>query len=182
MSDYFIVVSAKKKGPDESEQQGGAKVIMSTKMANDAWMLTPSKKSGSPIEGVVLRPKSEVSQCGCGQEFSKVVVKKNSIKLSMRKTKGQYGYDQWLELTAKKPKAEGGAKTDDPSASIMDMMKQMYDDGDDQMKRTIGEAMLKSRQEQQRGGGGMGGMGGGMGGMGGMDSGLGDLGGGMGGL
>lgn len=29
----------------------------------------------------------------------------------------------------------------------MDMMKQMYDDGDDQMKKTIGEAMLKSRQE-----------------------------------
>jgi|EP00908_Phaeocystis_cordata_P002760 calcyclin binding protein len=70
---------------------------------------------------------------------SKVVVKKNSIKLSMRKTKGQYGYDQWLELTAKKPKAEGGAKTDDPSASIMDMMKQMYDDGDDSMKKAIGE-------------------------------------------
>ena len=80
MSDYFIVVSAKKKGPDESEQQGGAKVIMSTKMANDAWMLTPSKKSGSPIEGVVLRPKSEVSQCGCGQEFSKVVVKKHNCR------------------------------------------------------------------------------------------------------
>ena len=70
---------------------------------------------------------------------SKVVVKKNTIKLSMRKTKGQYGYDQWLELTAKKPKAEGGAKTDDPSASIMDMMKQMYDDGDDTMKKAIGE-------------------------------------------
>ena len=51
----------------------------------------------------------------------------------------QRHHDQWLELTAKKPKAEGGAKTDDPSASIMDMMKQMYDDGDDSMKKAIGE-------------------------------------------
>jgi hypothetical protein len=28
----------------------------------------------------------------------------------------------------------------------------MYDEGDDQMKKTLGEAMLKSRQEQMRGG------------------------------
>ena len=30
----------------------------------------------------------------------------------------------------------------------MDLMKDMYDSGDDQMKKTIGEAMLKSRQGQ----------------------------------
>jgi hypothetical protein len=28
----------------------------------------------------------------------------------------------------------------------------MYDEGDDQLKKTLGEAMLKSRQEQMRGG------------------------------
>ena len=28
---------------------------------------------------------------------------------------------------------------------IMDMMKDMYDSGDDQMKKVIGEAMLKSK-------------------------------------
>ena len=36
--------------------------------------------------------------------------------------KGQYGYDQWLDLVAKRPKAED--KETDPSAGIMDMMKQ----------------------------------------------------------
>ena len=30
----------------------------------------------------------------------------------------------------------------------MDMMQQLYEDGDDQMKKTIGEAMVKSRQKQ----------------------------------
>lgn len=35
----------------------------------------------------------------------------------------------------------------------MDMMKDMYDSGDDTMKKTLGEAMMKSRQNQELGGG-----------------------------
>ncbi len=49
-------------------------------MSNDAWMLTPSKKASSPIEGLVLKPKSEVSECRCGQAFSKMVVKKHNCR------------------------------------------------------------------------------------------------------
>ena len=78
---------------------------------------------------------------------SKVIVKKNQIKVKLRKVKGQYGYDSWIDLTAKKPKL-GGGKESDPGADLMDMMKQMYDDGDDQMKKTLGEAMLKSRNRR----------------------------------
>ena len=50
----------------------------------------------------------------------------------------------------------------------MSMMKQMYQDGDDEMKRTIAKAWTES---QSKGGGGMPGMGGmgGMPGLGGMD-------------
>lgn len=80
-------------------------------------------------------------------EESKVIVKKNSIKICLRKEKGKYGYDTWMDLTAKRQKTEDIA-SDDPSKGIMDIMKQMYDDGDDQMKKTIGEAMVKSRQKQ----------------------------------
>jgi len=54
----------------------------------------------------------------------------------------------------------------DPSASIMTMMKKMYDEGDDDMKRTISKAWTESRDKQAGGMGGMPGMGG-MGGMGG---------------
>ena len=46
----------------------------------------------------------------------------------------------------------------------MDMMKDMYDSGDDQMKKVIGEAMLKSKQggEMEKGlGGDFGSLGGG---------------------
>merc|ERR1719244_1773010 len=79
-------------------------------------------------------------------------------------------------------------KDEDPSAGIMSMMKKMYEDGDDDMKRTIAKAWTESRDKQMSGDmsggmgglGGMGGMGGmpGMGGMGGM-GGLGGMGGGM---
>ena len=88
---------------------------------------------------------------------SKVTVKKNRITITLRKAKGSYGYDSWIDLTAKRPKAETDSKAD-PSAGIMDMMKQMYDDGDDTMKKAIGEAMLKSRSGEE-GPGRMGSMG-----------------------
>ena len=78
-------------------------------------------------------------------EESKVVVKKNRITITMRKAKGKYGYDNWTDLSAKRPKGEADKAAADPGAGIMDMMKQMYDDGDDTMKKAIGEAMLKSK-------------------------------------
>jgi len=84
--------------------------------------------------------------------YSKAVVKKNMIKISMRKVKGTYGYDSWIDLKSKQTGLSKD-KDKDPGAGLMDMMKQMYDDGDDQMRKTLGEAMLKSRQDQMRGGG-----------------------------
>ncbi|KAL1524297.1 hypothetical protein AB1Y20_019200 [Prymnesium parvum] len=77
---------------------------------------------------------------------SKVVVKKNRITITLRKAKGAYGYDTWMDLVAKRPRGDEASK--DPSAGIMDMMKQLYEDGDDNMKKMIGETMQKSRQEQ----------------------------------
>eukprot|EP00966_Prymnesium_polylepis_P028197 651991-Prymnesium_polylepis.1 len=117
---------------------------------------------------------------------SKVVVKKNSIKLVLRKAKGTYGsYDTWTDLVAKRKRSEEANK--DPNAGLMDIMKQraphraprhnrsprqarhpqprrspraarrhlcpsppigraVYEDGDDKMKKMIGETMEKSRR------------------------------------
>ncbi|KAH9377665.1 hypothetical protein HPB48_000523 [Haemaphysalis longicornis] len=47
-----------------------------------------------------------------------------------------------------KPEMDSG----DPSASLMNMMKQMYDEGDDEMKRTIAKAWTEARDKQQSGG------------------------------
>ncbi len=45
-------------------------------------------------------------------------------------------------------------ESSDPSAGIMNMMKQMYDDGDDEMKRTIAKAWTEG-QNKNPGAGGM---------------------------
>ena len=41
----------------------------------------------------------------------------------------------------------------DPSAGIMNLMKKMYDDGDDDMKRMIKKTWYESQQKQAAGGG-----------------------------
>lgn len=82
-------------------------------------------------------------------EECKVVVKKDKVILRLKKLKGEFSYEQWTDLVAKRPKAN---KSKDPTAGIMDMMKDMYDSGDDSMKKAIGEAMMKSREGKGAGG------------------------------
>eukprot|EP00545_Synedropsis_sp_CCMP1620_P003714 CAMPEP_0119016250 /NCGR_PEP_ID=MMETSP1176-20130426/11895_1 /TAXON_ID=265551 /ORGANISM="Synedropsis recta cf, Strain CCMP1620" /LENGTH=275 /DNA_ID=CAMNT_0006969591 /DNA_START=110 /DNA_END=933 /DNA_ORIENTATION=+ len=85
-------------------------------------------------------------------ETSKVVVKTDRIILKLGKSKGEYGYDTWTDLIDKKNKgkgnrdADGKRKKEDPQASIMNMMKDMYDSGDENMKKIIGETMEKQRR------------------------------------
>ncbi|CAM9208014.1 unnamed protein product, partial [Ectocarpus sp. 4 AP-2014] len=79
---------------------------------------------------------------------SKILVKRDKVIVKLQKVKGEYGtYDNWASLAAKKAK-----KVDtkaNPQAGIMDMMKDMYDDGDESTKKLIGEeAMLKSHQNR----------------------------------
>mmetsp|Transcript_9081 Transcript_9081/g.12070 ORF Transcript_9081/g.12070 Transcript_9081/m.12070 type:complete len:300 (-) Transcript_9081:221-1120(-) len=104
-------------------------------------------------------------------EKSKIVVKANKVLVKLAKVKSEYGggYDMWTKLTDSKKKKEKSKS--DPQGSIMDLMRDMYEGGDDKMKKMIGETMMK----QQRGetGNDIGGMGD-MGGMGGLD-GLGDM-------
>lgn len=83
---------------------------------------------------------------------SEVKVKKNHIIVQLAKVKGQYGYDNWMDLCAKggkrKPAPTAG-KDSDPQASIMSMMQDLYEDGDDSMKKIIGEAMYKAKKGEK---------------------------------
>ena len=96
-------------------------------------------------------------------------VKQTSSGLVVRLVKAKEEY--WDGLEKKKSPlgdySEDKAKSDDPSAGLMNMMKEMYQNGDDNTKRMIAESWQKS-QEGKLGGMGKGGMPGGMG-MGGMD-------------
>ena len=76
---------------------------------------------------------------------SKFIVKSTKVIVKLAKKKQEYGgYEYWSKLVETKQKK---SKKADPSASIMELMKDMYDQGDDQMKKMIGETMMK----QQRG-------------------------------
>jgi calcyclin binding protein len=89
-------------------------------------------------------------------EKSKKVVKADKILVKLAKKKSEYGsYDHWSSLTAKKKKKPN--TKEDPATGIMDLMKQMYEEGDDNMRKVIGETMMKQRTgELDKGLGGMG--------------------------
>ncbi|KUF86291.1 Calcyclin-binding protein [Phytophthora nicotianae] len=71
-------------------------------------------------------------------------VKKNRVTISLHKADKN---DTWMNLTAKNPLKTSKPDTSDPAAGIMDMMKNMYEEGDDEMKRTIAKAWTESRQK-----------------------------------
>ena len=103
-------------------------------------------------------------------EKSKFVVKANKIILKLAKVKGEYGsYDWWSKLTDPRKKEKEASKKqnkDNPMAGLNDLMREMYENGDEKTRKMIGETMLKQRTGEL--GGGMGGAGAGAG-MGGLD-------------
>lgn len=53
---------------------------------------------------------------------------------------------------AKSPSMPELGEDSDPSASLMNLMKKMYQDGDDEMKKTIAKAWTESQEKQKNGG------------------------------
>lgn len=79
--------------------------------------------------------------------LSSFKVKKNSIEIKLFKA-GKW--DHWADLALKGVKVDASEKAD-ASGGIMDMMKNMYADGTPEMKKMIGEAMLKSQADRELG-------------------------------
>ncbi|TYI81534.1 hypothetical protein E1A91_D05G160000v1 [Gossypium mustelinum] len=75
-------------------------------------------------------------------EKCKVVVKPTRVIISLFKaSKGD-----WPDLYSKEDKLKPNLdKEQDPMAGIMDLMKNMYEEGDDEMKRTIAKAWTDAR-------------------------------------
>lgn len=77
---------------------------------------------------------------------SKIMIKADKIMIKLGKVKNEYGYDSWMDLTSKKSKESKKQMEKDPQASIMNLMKEMYESGDDNMRKMIGETMMKQRE------------------------------------
>lgn len=86
-------------------------------------------------------------------QASTVKVAKGKITLSLKKQQEKVSWPGLKDTnnTAKKAAEEDkddlGAG-DDPSAGLMKLMKKMYDEGDDDMKRTISQTWYESQRKQ----------------------------------
>jgi len=90
---------------------------------------------------------------------SKMTQKENTVIINLKKEKNK----TWDNLEFKENKLKSkkpdmgdmgmGSGGGDPSSSLMDMMKNLYETGDDNMKKTIAEAWTKSRDDKNPGGG-----------------------------
>ncbi|KAJ7947301.1 Calcyclin-binding protein [Quillaja saponaria] len=75
-------------------------------------------------------------------EKCKVVVKPTKVIITL--TKASKG--NWLDLHYKEDKLKPNLdKEKDPMAGIMDLMKNMYEEGDEEMKKTIAKAWTDAR-------------------------------------
>ncbi|KAG0581570.1 hypothetical protein KC19_4G261900 [Ceratodon purpureus] len=74
---------------------------------------------------------------------SKVLVKPKRIILTLKKA----DFGTWYELTKKEDKIKPKSldKEADPMSGLMGLMKNMYEDGDDEMKKTIAKAWTDAR-------------------------------------
>jgi len=86
-------------------------------------------------------------------------LKSANIIISLKKEKEGTNWGNLTEVAKKEKEKKDmdlGSKKDmdtsDPSAGIMNLMKKMYDEGDDEMKRTIKKTWYESQQKQNSGG------------------------------
>lgn len=82
-------------------------------------------------------------------------VKRDMVMITLRKKDGtqKWAYVVKTEQKEKdkKPIAPDLDTSGDPSANLMNLMKKMYDEGDDEMKRTIKKAMVESQEKRASG-------------------------------
>lgn len=98
------------------------------------------------LRGKSYRLKKDQLEHDIVVEKSKNIIKSDKIVIKLAKIKGEYGsFDYWSKLTD--PKRNDKKSKANPAASITELMKDMYESGDDNMRKMIGETMMK----QQRG-------------------------------
>lgn len=79
-------------------------------------------------------------------EECKLLIRKDRITMKLKKA---HERESWYQLPPEEKKFDNMKDTeDDPTGGLMKLMKNMYDTGDDNMKRAIAEAMTKAQSGQ----------------------------------
>jgi calcyclin binding protein len=80
---------------------------------------------------------------------SKFAVRGKTLTITLEKKKKS----SWTQLKKKASsikKSDPNAMKSDPNAGLMDMMKNLYDDGDDEMKRTMQKAWWEAQHKKDK--------------------------------
>ncbi|CAF0741553.1 unnamed protein product [Brachionus calyciflorus] len=80
-------------------------------------------------------------------------LKTDMITVFLKKSKAgnNWGYLTQQEMKTRERAAPKLDENTDPQEGLMSMMKKMYEEGDDEMKRTISKAFTESREKQAKG-------------------------------
>ncbi|EGR34086.1 hypothetical protein IMG5_024570 [Ichthyophthirius multifiliis] len=84
------------------------------------------------------------------QELKQLLEKaqRQSVReLLIKENSGNWAQLQYKESTFKKPK-ENELDSGDPQASLMKLMKEMYENGDDEMKKTIAKTWTEQQNKK----------------------------------
>ena len=82
-------------------------------------------------------------------QSARVTAKSNGFTLTLKKE----GYENWGSVEYRPPIVKKTDKnkttSENPAGDLVDMMKEMYENGDDEIKKTIAQAWMKSREEKK---------------------------------
>ncbi|XP_035024984.1 calcyclin-binding protein-like [Hippoglossus stenolepis] len=73
------------------------------------------------------------------------------LVMCKKQTTKKWGCLTKAELQTKEKEKPTTEETADPSDGLMSMLKKIYSDGDDEMKRTINKAWSESQEKKSRG-------------------------------
>uniref|UniRef100_A0A915MA64 SGS domain-containing protein n=1 Tax=Meloidogyne javanica TaxID=6303 RepID=A0A915MA64_MELJA len=103
--------------------------------------------------GVAARTDYEINVRGLSKAVDpgKCYFKQKSgdqLLVMLKKVREHESWGSLLKIDKKEQKTPKFDKDEDPQASLMNMMKQMYDEGDDEMKRTIRKSWYEAQNKK----------------------------------
>ncbi|KAL1131572.1 hypothetical protein AAG570_011187 [Ranatra chinensis] len=99
----------------------------------------------------VLAVNNLLKEIDTSKSYWKVKTDMVIVFLAKRSTGENWAHLLASDAKAKEPKVPAMEQDEDPSTGLMNLMKKMYEEGDDEMKRTIAKAWTESREKNLTG-------------------------------
>jgi calcyclin binding protein len=130
-----------------SDIEGRDQATIEFKPLDHAFSITILREAqGLPNLRLTVDPLKKILPLG-----SRCTTQGKTLTIILKKKKsGTWTKLKKTKSAIKKPKPNEPKKSDDPSAGLMDMMKTMYDEGDEDMKRTMQKAWWEAQNKKDK--------------------------------